>query len=640
MRTRVLIVEDVEKDLALLQALVRQCVPDAEIRALHEGLPALVSARESSADLILLKAALPDMDGMAVCRRIKSDPATADIPVLIISDGPGEMPGIDPKTAGKPDGCIRKPINPAELTARLNALLGAPERKTAEEDREFRIMVVDDSRTSRNIVISELRNNPDFKIADFENVQSALAALDAFKPHFIISDVNMPNMDGHEFCSCIRHHPDYKHVPFVLQSSTIDDETRMKALQHGVTEAFPKPFKRFELFKYVSRYVDAIRGSFEHDVLIVDDTRAIRAILKKHLTDLRLRVYEAANTEQADKTLEQYPVDLVILDNTMPGKTGVEWCKELRASEEYKWLPILGLSSSRDLALSFIHAGADDYLSKDLIKEEIGIRVNNLLKRVSLTKQLNEAVDRERALNKQKNKLMGTAAHDIRNPISVISGYAELILEGGLTGDEETVRESIKTIHDISRQALEMLNDILDVSCIESGVIEMKKETLRLADLLAERVAFMNEIGRKKNITGTFINRLDKDCKPLVEGDKKRLIQIVDNIMSNAIKYSQPNTTFTVSLDRQVEGWLIQVADNGQGIPKAELAGVFDEFKKTSVQATGGEKSTGLGLAIVKKLVEMHGGTVWMDSEVGKGTTVSFVLPMCRTVSGIELPPA
>jgi signal transduction histidine kinase len=136
----------------------------------------------------------------------------------------------------------------------------------------------------------------------------------------------------------------------------------------------------------------------------------------------------------------------------------------------------------------------------------------------------------------------------------------------------------------------------------------------------------MNQIGREKRIRGKLVNRT-KDTEVLVEGDRKRLSQVVDNLLSNAIKYSPKGSNFTVFLEREVEGWLVQVTDNGPGIPSDELFGIFDEFGRTSVQATGGEKSTGLGLAIAKRLVELHGGTIWIDSVEGQGTTVSFVLP-------------
>ena len=139
----------------------------------------------------------------------------------------------------------------------------------------------------------------------------------------------------------------------------------------------------------------------------------------------------------------------------------------------------------------------------------------------------------------------------------------------------------------------------------------------------------MNEMGRAKRIAGRWQRRGEDSGSAWIRGDPQRLAQVADNLMGNAVKYCPEGSSYTVSLCREVEGWLVDVEDNGPGIPRDEVLGLFEEFGRASVRATSGEKSTGLGLAIVKKLVELHGGTVWMDSRVGKGTKVSFVLPAC-----------
>ena len=137
----------------------------------------------------------------------------------------------------------------------------------------------------------------------------------------------------------------------------------------------------------------------------------------------------------------------------------------------------------------------------------------------------------------------------------------------------------------------------------------------------------MNGIGREKGITGLFSDKTREPSDTTVYGDRQRLSQVLDNVLSNAIKFSPKNAAFDVILNSVVEGWLIQISNTGEGIPPDELIGIFDEFGKTSVQATGGEQRTGLGLAISKKLIELHGGTIWINSEIGQKTTVSIVLP-------------
>jgi signal transduction histidine kinase len=151
---------------------------------------------------------------------------------------------------------------------------------------------------------------------------------------------------------------------------------------------------------------------------------------------------------------------------------------------------------------------------------------------------------------------------------------------------------------------------------------------MNLEKLLKSRIADMSNLGQKKDIALVYEGEFDDDIKPMIEGDPRRLEQVVDNLLSNAIKYSHENTTTKIRLSLQAEGWLVQVQDQGQGIAKEECEGVFNEFKKTSAKTTGGESSTGLGLAIVKRIVEAHKGFIWVESELGKGSTFAFTLPL------------
>ncbi|MBN1268292.1 MAG: response regulator [Kiritimatiellae bacterium] len=622
MPIKILAVDDEEDNLRLYRALIRNYLPDAEVQTAQGGEAGLAAIAADPPDLVLLDARMPGMNGFEVCRRIKTTPATTHIPVLMVSGAYVESRHRVSGFEGGADAYMCKPFQAQELVAQLKALLLEVRKKAPS----FRVMVVDDSRTSRQIVTAELKRNPYVEIAAFENVPAALAALDAVKPDLVVSDEVLPDMDGFRFCETLRSHPDYRHVPFVLLSENATSAALERAQKAGVTDVFPKPFKSTELADYVGRHVNLRRDWFDHDVLVVDATSVIRKILKQYLGGMRLKVHEADNVEQAQDILRNHPIDLIIVDHDLPGKTGLQWCEELRATPEYRWVPILGLSADSELALSFIKAGADDYLSRELVKEEIVIRARNLLRRVTLTKELNAAIGRERALNEHKNRVLGVAAHDIRAPIAGVAHYAEVLLSGRME-DREFLQKSLQTIHDVARHALDLLNKILDVSSIQSGVVEMERGAVRLDELLAERLEFMNQIGSRKGIVGELVNRVPAGEAVQIEGDRRRLSQVIDNLLGNVIKYSGRDRPYTVSVDKEVEGWLVRVADHGPGIPSDELFSVFDEFGRTSVQASGGEKSTGLGLAIAKRLIEAHGGTIWIDSEVGKGTTVSFVLP-------------
>ncbi len=172
---------------------------------------------------------------------------------------------------------------------------------------------------------------------------------------------------------------------------------------------------------------------------------------------------------------------------------------------------------------------------------------------------------------------------------------------------------------------LGMVNDLLDLSAIESGQVQITREIIDPGPLLAEVFEHHSLLAQRKQIT---LRREIADDLPPLPVDPRRLQQVLDNLLTNAAKFSPPGTAVTLGARADGGHLHLWVADQGAGIPPDELPRLFKEFGKTSVRPTGGEKSTGLGLAIVKKIVERHGGTVGVTSEVGKGSTFWVRLPL------------
>lgn len=261
--------------------------------------------------------------------------------------------------------------------------------------------------------------------------------------------------------------------------------------------------------------------------------------------------------------------------------------------------------------------------------EDLAHRINGMIEGLAERERVKnenavllDLTQRLHALNEQKNKFLGMAAHDLRNPIGGILGYSELLLEEPL--DEETATV-VRKIQSSSQFMLRLLNDLLDLSQIESGKLELRKEPTDLEALVTQNVELNRILAHKKRIT---IDLRSEPGLPPLEIDPAKVEQVLSNLISNAVKYSHPDTTVTVTVERREGDVLVAVRDQGQGIPAEELHKVFQEFQKTSVQSTAGEKSTGLGLAIVQKIVDGHGGRIGVESEVGRGSTFSFTLPV------------
>jgi len=493
------------------------------------------------------------------------------------------------------------------------------------EDNSYRILVVDDSRLSRRVVLEELKNFEGVETFDFDNALKALKEMESIDPDMVISDFEMPDMDGLEFCSAVRSNEKFSNIPFLMISANVNVEFTANALQVGVDQTLLKGFKNHELSRMVEPYVQKKLGGFSSSVLIVDDSRFNRNILKTMVEDLDSRVFEAPEVESAEKILNEHSIDLILLDHEMPGMLGMDWCKILREEKRCEATGIVCVSGTKENALDFLRVGADDFIQKPFTKEEIHVKVKMHLNRVSLEKELLSRIEREKALSHQKNVLLGTAAHDIRNPIAAIISYLSLVKEN--TYEDEFTGMAIETSYGQAEKALELLNEILDVSNINSGLLKLQVAENNLATFLEKKIVEMAPLGSKKDIGLNFKNLCAEDVETYCSFDEKRLGQVLENLLSNAFKYSHSNTTVTVRLDKKPDGWCIEVLDQGQGIPSDEVEGVFNEFKKTSVKTTGGESSTGLGLAIVKKIVVAHGGVVWVESEEGKGSNFSFTLP-------------
>lgn len=261
--------------------------------------------------------------------------------------------------------------------------------------------------------------------------------------------------------------------------------------------------------------------------------------------------------------------------------------------------------------------------AKTLVEEpelEEFTKLNNEL--VNIQRELNKTNRKLEELNERKNELIGVAAHDLRNPLGVITGYIQFVKGTSKNLEDGQVQMLDKAI-ETAQKMTGMLEELLDMSELESGKVNLNLSEVDLCGLLAEDVALNQVIAERKDI------HIDLETPPrcVIQIDAPKIEQVINNFISNAIKYSHTGTRVKVSLEEAESRVWVKVKDEGQGIPRHEMKKVFEPFKTTSVKATGGEKSTGLGLAITKKVVEAHDGVIGVKSEVGMGSEFYFHLP-------------
>ena len=226
-------------------------------------------------------------------------------------------------------------------------------------------------------------------------------------------------------------------------------------------------------------------------------------------------------------------------------------------------------------------------------------------------------------LNETKNKFLGIASHDLRNPLYTIQSFSQIIQEGTVGDVNAEQKDMLGKIYNASSFMKALLENLLDISKIESGKIELDKQIQDFNLTVRQQVELHQLLAKKKNIT---LHMSLNDIPPL-SFDQGAIIQVLGNFIGNAIKFSPPDTEIFIATEKTENGIRLSVRDEGPGLSEEDQELLFKEFQTLSAKPTGGEKSTGLGLAIVKKLINLHQGEVGVETKLGGGSTFFFRLP-------------
>jgi signal transduction histidine kinase len=240
-------------------------------------------------------------------------------------------------------------------------------------------------------------------------------------------------------------------------------------------------------------------------------------------------------------------------------------------------------------------------------------------------RELNEANAKLRELSEMKEEFLALTTHDLRSPLTVISGVISFFTSGRL-GDLSPEQKNMVAMMERNTQSLiELVNDLLDASKLESGTMRLDLAAVELQGLVGELCETMHPLAREKEIA--LEESLSRDLPPL-RADRAKLRRVLVNLISNALKFTPKGGRVEVSAERAGDAVRVSVTDTGVGIPQEDLQRLFDKFEQARSRATRSEKGTGLGLYITRQLVELHGGEISVRSEVGSGSTFSFTVPV------------
>jgi two-component system sensor histidine kinase/response regulator len=354
-------------------------------------------------------------------------------------------------------------------------------------------------------------------------------------------------------------------------------------------------------------------------VLVIDDEvkniQVVGSLLLKHGHE----VIAAMSAKDAlDKLANTHP-DIILLDVMMPGMTGFELCRKLRENPETRDIPVLFLSAAADknFVVEALDAGAVDYVTKPFHGPELLSRVELHANRRKTHLQLAQVI-------REKNRLLEIVAHDLKNPLSGIQ-FAATILDENPNLPDDSRSELVKSIDESAKRAFEILSGLLETSGLQEAKTTISKRPLSLLDHARRAIGNFAQHCKRKDIR---IELQNQDEGISVMGESRLLMCCMENLVSNAIKFSPKGSTVTIHLHRDGSGGVFKVTDEGPGIRDDEVHQLFGKFTRLSARPTAGESSTGMGLHIVQDLVTAMDGKVAYQKGSEKGAVFLIELPL------------
>jgi len=370
-------------------------------------------------------------------------------------------------------------------------------------------------------------------------------------------------------------------------------------------------------------------------LLVVDDNAPNREMLVRSLQRQGYTVSVAADGRQALEMVRAQPFDLILLDIMLPEMDGYEVLQHLKSDPALWPIPVLMISVLDDMesVVHCIQAGAEDYLPKPFNSVLLKARIDACLEKkrlrdreVQLFEQLQENYRRLREAEALRDDLTQMLVHDLRTPLtSLLTGLQTLCVSHLDETDQELLRMAIQGGHTLLR----MINDVLDIHHMEAGSLALEREKLEAKLLIDSAVQQVASLAAEKHQTLT--KEIAPDL-PAFYGDEEKLRRTLINLLGNAIKFTPSGGRIAVSARREPEGsaMLFTVQDTGEGIPKEAFQRIFDKFGQVEERKAGRKMSTGLGLTFCKMVVEAHGGRIWVESELGQGSTFFVAIPISR----------
>ncbi len=519
------------------------------------------------------------------------------------------------------------------------------------------IIVIDDRVTNRALLARlSAALAPDAEVRDFSDPAVALAWSLEHTPDLVVTDFKMPGMNGAEFIRRFREDPRHRDIPLIVVTAYEDREFRYEALSAGATDYLLSPVDRQE-FQARCQNLLTLR---KQQLIIMDRARMLEIELAQ--SD-RLR-HEALKQSEAKLrgVIDTVPAMIsatdsegryVFVNRFQADAFGVSKERAVGRTAEQLVDGAYG-TQSRELDQEVFTAGRtlagfEEELitpagesrilltTKSPLRDGQGHVVNvvtvslDITQRKQAEEQLREAKESAELANRTKTEFMANMSHELRTPLNAIIGFADIIraeLLGSIGAPR--YREYASDIGDSARHLLSIINDILDVSKIEAGKLELHEDSVDLDAVMDDVLRLVQE---RTEMAGVSLFRDFAGEVPGLHADQRKIKQILLNLISNAIKFTPAGGTVTLSRRLAPDGGIvISVADTGIGIAPENIPIATSRFGQVDSSMTRRYSGTGLGLPLTIGLAELHHGTLKIESQIGRGTIVSVAMPPERTI--------
>lgn len=507
-----------------------------------------------------------------------------------------------------------------------------------EQSLSYKILIIEDSKFFSKLLAKSLSKNG-HHTAQAYSLREGMEQLDTKSFDYIILDLILPDGEGDQVIDALPKN--IRHKVIVLSASN-DIQRRDYLFEAGILDYFSKSNPLEMILKDINDLLYELKYNPRINILVVDDSAFMRRMIKNSLAPKRYNIFEANCAETGLEILKNNNINLLLLDYEMPNTNGAMMLEKIKSQTNFLSLPVIMISSKndKDIIARVLKHGANDFIHKPFSTEELLLKCNLQIKAhihfqllEQKEKQLKEVVEKLSIEKDAKSQFLANMSHEIRTPLNAILGFVDLLKEH--TTDQKS-QEYLDVVDSSSQHLLGVVNDILDLSKIESKKIELENEAFDVYKLFSETVALFKAVAKSNEIKLQL--EIDSNIPHALYGDALRIKQVVSNLLSNAIKFTPQYKQVTLQLSYPDSRLRVEVIDEGIGIASDKLEKIFEEFSQADSSTSRKYGGTGLGLSISSKLVALMHGKLHVKSTLHKGSTFYFILPLekAKAIQKIE----